>query len=59
MAKKKKRLFSEEYGTLQQKQYTTRGFCLKLTYGMKYGNRLGGSVVRVRVRVSSINIMSA
>ena len=35
-------------------------FCLKLTYGIRYGNRLGGSVggVRVRVRVSSINLIS-
>ena len=26
-------------------------FCLKLTYGIKYGNRSGGAVVRARVRV--------
>ena len=51
--------FSQASRTQRRPVDYARGFCLKLTYGIKYGNRLGGSVVGVRVRVSSINLISA
>ena len=48
-------------GTKVRRHRASADLGLKLTYGIKYGNRLGGSVVgvRVRVRVSSINLISA